>query len=305
MLNCPVLFIAFKRPKETKKILKIILNQKPSKLYIFQDGPKKEFSREDLINYQKTHEAIQSLSNKKNITNFFFKKNIGPISIGDKILRRIFKREKKIIVIEDDTVPKKKIFSFCDILLRKYAKEKKICQISGCNLVNGTNQKLKSIKEDSYFFSKYPHLWGWATWKDRWIGQYDLKMRDWEKNKNIFFNLKTLNTNEKKYFKHIFGRTLKGKEPWDMPWLYLNLLKSRLTIVPKVNQIRNIGYKENPTGKSAKKFRNLTYSNINFPLKFPKKIKQNLEYDEFLHKSFYNRKNIFIRFFEKVKKKIK
>ena len=48
MLNCPVLFIAYKRPKETKKILKIILNQKPSKLYIFQDGPKKEFSREDL-----------------------------------------------------------------------------------------------------------------------------------------------------------------------------------------------------------------------------------------------------------------
>ena len=90
-----------------------------------------------------------------------------------------------------------------------------------------------------------------------------------------------------------------------MPWVYLNLLKSRLTIVPKLNQIKNIGYKGNPTGKGAKKFRNLTYSNINFPLKFPKKIKQNLEYDEFLHKSFYNRKNFFIRFFEKVKKTIK
>ena len=87
-----------------------------------------------------------------------------------------------------------------------------------------------------------------------------------------------------------------------MPWVYLNLLKSRLTIVPKINQIKNIGYKGNPT-KRCKKFRNLTYSNINFPLKFPKKIKQNLEYDEFLHKSFYNRKKFFIRFFEKVKKK--
>ena len=77
MLNCPVLFIAFKRPKETKKILKIILNQKPSKLYIFQDGPKKEFSREDLINYQKTHETIQSLSNKKMLLIFFLKKILG------------------------------------------------------------------------------------------------------------------------------------------------------------------------------------------------------------------------------------
>jgi hypothetical protein len=164
MLNCPVLFIAYKRPKETKKILKIILNQRPSKLYIFQDGPKKEFSREDLINYQKTYEIIQTLSNKKNIINFFFKKNIGPISIGDKILRRIFRRESKIIVIEDDTVPKKTFFSFCDILLRKYAKEKKICPISGCNLVNGTNQKLKTIKDDSYFFFQISHIYGgWAT----------------------------------------------------------------------------------------------------------------------------------------------
>jgi len=189
--------------------------------------------------------------------------------------------------------------------LKKYSKEKKICQISGCNLISGTNQKLNTIKSDSYFFSKYPQLWGWATWKDRWIGQYDVKLRDWKKNKKSFLNLKTLNNNEKKYFKYIIGRTLKGKEPWDVPWLYLNLLKSRLTIVPKVNLIKNIGYKSNPTGKSAKKFRNLSFLDINFPLQYPKEIKQNLEYDDFLHKSFYTRKNILYRLFEKIKKKFK
>jgi len=42
MFNCPIIFLTYKRPNETEKILKIILNLKPKNLYVFQDGKKKD-----------------------------------------------------------------------------------------------------------------------------------------------------------------------------------------------------------------------------------------------------------------------
>ena len=43
MFKTPILFLTYKRPDETKKILKVIFKLKPKKLYIFQDGKKKKF----------------------------------------------------------------------------------------------------------------------------------------------------------------------------------------------------------------------------------------------------------------------
>ena len=72
MLNCPILLFTYKRPEETKKILKIILNQKPSKLYIFQDGPKENFSKNDTFRYKKTRDLLNSISKKKKNYKIFF-----------------------------------------------------------------------------------------------------------------------------------------------------------------------------------------------------------------------------------------
>jgi len=304
MLNCPILLFTYKRPEETKKILKIILNQKPSKLYIFQDGPKENFSKNDTFRYKKTRDLLNSISKKKKITKFFFKKNIGTTYIFDKVLRKIFKREKKLIILEDDTLPKKSFFSFCVKLLIKYKNNKRISSISGCNLIDGTRKKNQISNKDSYFFSKYVQVWGWATWSDRWLGHYDISMKNWIKNKKKFMKLKSLNYGEKRHFKHYLSRFVEKKEPWDLQWVYVNLLKKRLTIVPKKNLIKNIGFESDPDGRGAKKFRNLYYSNIKFPLKHPNKVFQNLNYDDFLYNSFYNRKNILIRILQKIKKNI-
>ena len=45
MFKTPIIFLTYKRPKETKKILDIILSLKPKNLYIFQDGKKKNFPK--------------------------------------------------------------------------------------------------------------------------------------------------------------------------------------------------------------------------------------------------------------------
>ena len=47
MFNIPIVFLTYKRPNETKKMLGIITKIKPKKLYIFQDGKKENFKLRD------------------------------------------------------------------------------------------------------------------------------------------------------------------------------------------------------------------------------------------------------------------
>ena len=149
MINSSVVFITFKRPKETKKIYKIISKLKPKKIYIFQDGYKNSFSKDEKKRFFETKKFVTNLKSKK-VKKFFFKKNICLRYIAFNILKIVFKNENKVIIIEDDTVPKVSFFKYCDIMLKKYNYNKKIAQISGCNLFYGIHKK--KITNESYIF---------------------------------------------------------------------------------------------------------------------------------------------------------
>ena len=76
----PILLLTYKRPETTKIILKKILSINPKKIYIFQDGPKKNFTKADKTLYIKTSNLIKKVqtNNKKNTIIFNrFKYNIG------------------------------------------------------------------------------------------------------------------------------------------------------------------------------------------------------------------------------------
>ena len=299
MINSSVVLITFKRPKETKKIYKIISKVKPKKIYIFQDGYDNSFSKNEEKKFFETRKFITDLKSKK-IKKIFFKKNIGLRYIAFNILKIVFRNEKKIIIIEDDTMPKISFFKYCDTMLKKYSFNKKIAQISGCNLYYGINKK--QITKDSYIFSKYPQIWGWATWRDRWQKYYDPDIKSWPKNRNSFLKKKNLRDGEKRYLKFVLDRTYdKTGQGWDQQWIYACIQNDLKTIVPSKNLIKNIGFKNNPAGKSARKFRNLFFEDIKFPIKHPRRTSNSEIYDRFLYLNFYNRKFILKRMINKVK----
>ncbi len=299
MINSSVVLIAFKRPKETKKIYKIVSKVKPKKIYIFQDGYDNSFSKNEEKKYFETKKFITNLKSKK-VKKFFFKKNIGLRYIAFNILKIVFRNENKIIIIEDDTMPKISFFKYCDIMLKKYSFNKKIAQISGCNLFHGINKK--QITNDSYIFSKYPQIWGWATWRDRWQKYYDPDIKSWPKKRNSFLRKKNLRNGEKRYLKFVLDKTYsKIGQGWDQQWIYACIQNDLKTIVPSKNLIKNIGFKSDPTGKGARKFRNLFFENIKFPIKHPQIISNSEIYDRFLYLNFYNRKFILKRMINKVK----
>lgn len=300
MFNCPIIFLTYKRPNETEKILKIILNLKPKNLYVFQDGKKKGFTREENQNHKDTKSIILKYKKNYSYKSIFYKENISQSLIGYKIIKEVFKKHEKTIILEDDCVPEVGFFRYCDLMLKKFKRNKDIAHISGCNLYYGS--KKKKINDKDYFFSKYPQFMGWATWRDRWQKYYDPYLKNWEKERYEFLNNKNLKIGEKRFFTHYLKRFRQKKLiTWDIQWVYACIFNNFKTVLPSVNLIKNIGYYNAPTGKGAKKFRNLVTKDIKFPLKHNPNITFSRKYDNFLYEGFYNRKNIFLRVINKIR----
>ena len=99
-----------------------------------------------------------------------------------------------------------------------------------------------------YYFSKYNHIWGWATWRRAWLA-YDIKMRGYEKHV-ISSKVKKISDNPKfaDYWIKIFEKCF-HEEPvtWDFQWTYAIWNNEGLATLPRVNLVSNIGFDEDGT----------------------------------------------------------
>ena len=172
MCNVPVLILAYNRPTFTKKLIAALKTIKPKKIYISCDGPKN--NQEDINNCKKTRDIFNSINWTRDIKKNFFPYNLGCRKSISKGINWFFKFEKQGIILEDDCIPTNYFFYFCNKMLIKYKNNTKVHCIGGVNFL-----KKKNINE-SYYFSKYNHCWGWATWKKSWELN-DVNIKFWPK----------------------------------------------------------------------------------------------------------------------------
>jgi hypothetical protein len=96
---------------------------------------------------------------------------------------------------------------------------------------------------DSYYFSRYPHVWGWATWRRAWT-KYDLNMTHWpEIRDRKLLDQYFPTTIERYYWESIFQHLYDGNiDSWAYQWTYSIWANSGLSIAPARNLVRNIGF---------------------------------------------------------------
>jgi hypothetical protein len=97
------------------------------------------------------------------------------------------------------------------------------------------------------------------------------------------------NTREAAYWKKIFERVYRGEiDTWDYQWVFANWLQGRMSILPSVNMITNVGFDGNATHtKGVSDLANLARHPIGFPLTHPLGVIRNIQADKFSeHKCF-------------------
>ena len=281
MKKTNIIIFCYNRPNHIKKLLSVVKKVKNRKFYFVSDGPKN--NRKDINKVNLVRKLILSSKFKKS-KNYFLENNLGVRNIFFKGLNWVFKFEKKIIILEDDIIPSNSFFLFCDQLLKKYKNNKKISQIGGCNV----NDKITSNLNESYFLSKYSNIWGWATWKDRWKS-YDNNFKKLKKLLKSNYFIKLCPTKiENKFWKKYFNLHYNNKNigTWDYAWTLANFYKKRLSIVPKYNLVKNIGF-DVGSGINPKKLSNLRKKEIKFPLKHLRNLSQNIQYDNYCASAIY------------------
>jgi len=236
-MNTPVLFLIYNRPEYTEKVYESIRKVRPSKLFVHADGPKRD-KQEDVELCERTREIVNNVDWDCEVKTLFRDENLGcKLSVSSGITW-FFKNVDEGIILEDDCLPNKSFFLYCEKLLNRYRNHENIMMISGSNPAT-----LIDIDAD-YFFSHFYHIWGWATWKRAWE-KFDIKISDWLKFRNNDFLEKRFpnNANNRTFVKQMFDQIYgKKSSVWGVQWTYTCLVNNGYAILPKNNLISNIGF---------------------------------------------------------------
>lgn len=284
MFDTPILFIIFNRPDTTQEVFNAIRAIKPKKLYVTADGARKG-NQNDLINCPKTREII-NIDWDCDLKTLYRDENLGCRNAVSDAITWFFNQEEKGIILEDDCLPDLSFFPFCEELLEKYKDNEQIMLISGDNFQNSKKQG-----DSSYYFSRYNHIWGWASWRRVWQ-HYDVDMKTFPENKekeflnDIFSNKKARN-----YWLKRFEKAYNGEiNTWDYQWTYSIFSRNGISILPNENLISNIGFgnQSTHTAKMNNKMANLPLGSITFPLTHPSEIKINMQADDYTFKTIFS-----------------
>ncbi len=264
-LNTPVAFIIFNRPDTTRRVFEMIRQAQPPKLLVIADGAR-ENHPSDRQNCAAAKGIIAEVDWDCEVTTNYSDRNLGCRDRLASGLNWVFEQVPEAIILEDDCLPHSSFFRFCEEMLLKYRNDNRIMHIGGNNF-----QMQKSRTNDSYYFSRYNHCWGWASWGRAWQ-HYDVDMKLWNLIKDgdwlqdILQDRKSVrewNHN----FQKIYDLTT---DSWDYQWTFACWLQSGLSILPNENLISNIGFSKEATHTFRKNlFADLPLQPMQFPLKHP------------------------------------
>ena len=274
-LNTAVLFLVFNRLDTTKQVFEAIRQAKPPRLYVAADGARANKEGEaDKVQAVRDY-IMQNIDWKCEVRTLFREENLGCKYAVSGAITWFFENEEQGIILEDDCLPSQSFFLFCEELLERYKDDMRVGQITGDNFQNGIKRG-----DGDYYFSVHNHIWGWATWRDRWK-EYDVSLAGME---DVEFLWQVFNdTDEKKYWEKIFYKMKNNQiDTWDYQWSFALWNVKMLTITPNINLVKNIGFGVDATHtKLETKFSNLKTSNI-IVSSHPRKVVRNYEADRYI-----------------------
>lgn len=230
-----VVFLIFNRPDTTARVFETIRRAQPPRLFVIADGPRPDHPS-DAEKCATARSVIDQVDWDCEVLTNYADTNLGcgrRVSSG---LDWVFEMVEEAIILEDDCVPHPTFFRFCEEVLERYRDDERVMMITGTNVLP------KLDIHESYLFSRYFNIWGWATWRRAWK-KYDFSMTDWErlraqKQVRYFYPQPYMVKHVTEMFDLIYAKRI---DSWDIQWFYCCLFNNGLCVVPRVNLVSNIG----------------------------------------------------------------
>lgn len=258
MTDISVAFVVFNRPEATERSFQKIRDARPTRLFVISDAARPSKDGE-LDRVERARGITENIDWDCDVHRIYAAQNMGcgqRISTGITAAMAIVDR---LIILEDDCVASESFFPFCIELLSHYQHDERVMAISGNNFQQGRKRS-----KASYYFSKYPHCWGWATWRRAW-SHFDIAIPGWPSFRDAGHLRAICDTpNELSYWTAIFDDVYSGRSvSWAYPWTLNCWMNHGLAILPESNLVTNIGFGTDATHtKGSSKWANLAHHNI-------------------------------------------
>lgn len=245
--DTPILFLIFNRPNTTKQVFEKIREIQPAKLFVAGDGPRIAKNGEAEL-CKITREIItKGIDWECEVQYLFREENLGCGVAVSAAITWFFSNVEEGIILEDDTIPDISFFNYAASLLDKYRYDSEVYHISANTFHSFSDNK---ANDSSYYFSKFPFIWGWATWRRAWE-KYEytllkssspLMVKEW-----IAQNF--TNADIRNYWYNVF-LNVASKDAgftWDYQWFFSIWKNNGKVILPSQNLVTNIGWGANAT----------------------------------------------------------
>lgn len=240
----PIIILAFNRLKEFQKLVESLQRNKESKyspLFIFIDGPRKDYPNEkcvidEIYNYAKTIRGFKEINIKRSQHNKGLPKSI--ISGVSEVI----KKYGSVIVLEDDLYVSESFLRYMNDMLTYFKDDKRVFQVSGYS------PKLRHIK----FFNSQIYLngraqsWSWGTWIDRW-NTIDWDISDFEAIRTNKRLQKSFNSHGSDMYGMLKGYMEGRIKSWYIRFCYAMHKQQKYCVCPIKSLVRNDGFGINAT----------------------------------------------------------
>ncbi len=267
-LRTPVAMMVFSRPETTRRVFEVVRAARPERLLVVADGPRA--ARPADVERCATVRAIfDAVDWPCVVEREFAAENLGCRRRMASGLDWVFSRCEEAIVLEDDCLPDPSFFPYCEELLERYRDDRRVMAVGGVNFQDGARRG-----DASYYFSRFVHVWGWATWRRAWQ-RYDAGMSTWPARRAERYLETFLGSPEAaQYWRGLLDRTYAGEiDTWDYQWLYAVWQECGVVATPNVNLVSNIGAGPEATNTQAtNRFFDLPTRPIELPLRHPARV---------------------------------
>ena len=265
--TAPVVLLVFNRPEQTRRVLEVLRRVKPPTLFVVADGPRPDVPLDAPACAEVRQIISQGVDWNARVLLHYAEVNLGLRRRVSSGLDWVFEQVDRAIVLEDDCVPHPSFFQFCTELLAHYEHDTRVGVITGDNF-----QPQPFTCAASYYFSRYNHCWGWASWRRAWTF-FDEGMARWPALRDTgWLDGLFPDPGHAHYWARIFDGVHERRiNSWAYAWTFACWSQHLLTAIPQVNLVANIGFGETATntrgGGGVKG--NLPVSAMEFPLRHP------------------------------------
>lgn len=281
----PIVLLIHRRANALRAVIEALRKVRPNEIYVVADGLPADAPPQLRENIRAARDAIDLIDWPCVIHQIYAEDQLGAQQRILTGLDEVFASTDTAIILEDDCVPSTQFPSFAADLLKKYSGSDRVMSIGGHRVVaSNVNQTA------SYRATRYPSIWGWATWGSAWRSYREARLEMHEAFKDSWFERTFPSPLTAGFWRRALAAEFAGDDIWDYSWTLAHRWRNVVALEPRVNLVTNIGFDSDATHTRDASYEAFqpAIETLKFPLKHPKGLEVDSEWDDRVEEHFYS-----------------